>query len=151
MTKKIFLSGDHAGFEVKAKLKSWLARKGYEVRDFGPLVYKKGDDYPDYVMPMAKSMVKDKSKDSRGIIIAGSGMGEAIAVNKLKGIRAAVYHGKALKFISTTREHNDANVLCMGARFVKFEEMKKAIDIFLKTKFAGGRHKRRLGKFGEKV
>jgi ribose 5-phosphate isomerase B len=96
-------------------------------------------------MPMAKAMKKDK--DSKGIIIAGSGEGEAIAVNKLKGIRAAVYHGKNLKIVKTTREHNDSNVLCMGARFVPFEEMKKAIDVFLKMKFKGGRHERRLMKY----
>jgi len=149
--KQIFISGDHAGFELKQKIKSWLAGKGFEIKDFGPLTYDKNDDYPDFVIPMAKAMIKNKNKDSRGIIIAGSGEGESIAVNKFRGIRAAIYHGKNLNIVKTTREHNDSNVLSLGSRFVKFEEMKKAIDLFLKTKFAGGRHKRRLEKIEKMV
>jgi ribose 5-phosphate isomerase B len=98
---------------------------------------------------MAKAMKKDK--DAKGIIIAGSGEGESIAVNKFRGIRAAVYHGKNLGIIKTTREHNDSNVLCMGARFVKEDEMKKAVDVFLKTRFAGGRHERRVKKIEKMV
>lgn len=145
MKPKIFLSGDHAGFKAKSKVKSWLAGKGFEVKDFGPFKYDKNDDYPDFVIPMARAVVKDKN--FFGVIIAGSGEGEAIAVNKLRGIRAGVYHGKNLKIIKVTREHNDANVLCMGARFVKESEMKKAIETFLKTKFKGGRHLRRLNKY----
>lgn len=147
MTKKIYLSGDHAGFKLKEKLKEWLEKKGFEINDFGPHFYKKDDDYPDFVIPMAKAMIKDKSKNVKGIIIAGSGMGEAIAVNKIKGIRGAVYHGKNIGIIKTTREHNDSNVLCMGSRFVKENEMKKAIELFLKTKFKSGRHLRRLKKY----
>ena len=145
--KKIYLSGDHAGFKIKENLKQWFEKKGFEVNDLGPHFKKDGDDYPDYVIPMAKAMLKDRSREVKGIIIAGSGMGEAIAINKLKGIRAAVYHGKNLKIVKTTREHNDSNVLCMGARFVKEAEMKKAIKAFLETPFGKGRHKRRLSKF----
>ncbi len=157
---KVYLSGDHAGFAVKEKIKSFLEKKGFEVLDFGPKEYNKEDDYPDFVIPMAKEMTKEISKgvskdlnskknkhrDVKGIIFAGSGEGEAIAVNRLNGIRAAVYHGKNLKVVKTTREHNDSNVLCIGVRFVKKREIKKAINLFLKTNFKGKRHQRRLNK-----
>ena len=142
--KKVYLSGDHAGFYLKEKLRDFLRKKGFEIRDFGPYAYDKNDDYPDFVIPMAKAVKKDKVF---GLVIAGSGEGEAIAINKLKGIRAPVYHGKNLKIIKTTREHNDANILCIGARFVSEKESKKAVEIFLRTKFAKGRHERRLKKF----
>jgi len=142
--KKVYLSGDHAGFYLKEKLRDFLRKKGFEIRDFGPYAYDKNDDYPDFVIPMAKAVKKDKVF---GLVIAGSGEGEAIAINKLKGIRAPVYHGKNLKIIKTTREHNDANILCIGARFVSEKESKKAVEIFLRTKFAKGRHERRLRKF----
>lgn len=153
---KIYLSGDHAGFKLKENIKKDLERKGFEVFDFGPKKYDKNDDYPDFVIPMAKSISKElnsnKNKNQyqnmniRGFIFAGSGEGEAIAVNKIGGIRAAVYHGKNLKIVKITREHNDSNILCIGARFVKKNEAKKAIDLFLKTNFEGKRHQRRLKK-----
>ena len=141
--KKIYISGDHAGFKLKEKLKKYLEKKGFRIKDFGPHEYNKNDDYPDYVVPMARAVAKNKV---RGIITAGSGEGEGIAVNKLKGVRATVYHGKNLRIIKTSREHNNANVLSLGSRFVTENEAKKAIEIFLKTKFSGGRHKRRLKK-----
>ena len=143
--KTIHLSGDHAGFKLKEKLKKFLEKKGFTVKDFGPREYNENDDYPDFVIPMARAMIK--KKNTVGIIIAGSGEGEAIAVNKIKGIRAALYHGGNPKIVKTTREHNDSNILSLGSRFVKENEAKKAIDIFLKTKFTGGRHRRRLGKY----
>jgi ribose 5-phosphate isomerase B len=143
--KKIFLSGDHAGFKMKEKIRDWTKLKGFEILDFGPFAYDEKDDYPDFVIPMSRALVKDRT--IRGIIIAGSGEGEAIVANKIKGIRAMVYHGKNLRIVKTAREHNNANVLCLGSRFVGENEMKKAIMIFLKTKFDGGRHERRLKKF----
>ena len=144
MNKKIYISGDHAGFNLKKKVKDFLEKKGFEVRDFGPYAFKEMDDYPDFVLPMARSV---KQKNAVGIIFAGSGEGEAIAVNKLRGIRASVYHGKNLKIPQVTREHNDANILCIGTRYVSESEAKKAVEIFLKTKFLGGKHKRRIKKF----
>jgi len=144
--KTIYISGDHAGFKLKEKIKAWL-KKDLKVRDFGPKKLNPKDDYPKFVIPMARALIKGKNKDAMGIIVAGSGIGESMAVNKLKGIRAAVYHGKNLSIIRTTREHNDSNVLCMGSRFVKESEMKKAISLFLKTKFEGGRHKKRLNEY----
>lgn len=146
MKKVIYLSSDHAGFKIKEKIKDFLGKKEFEIRDFGSYVYDEKDDYPDFVIPMAKAVKKKKGKIA-GIIFAGSGEGEAIAANKLKGIRASVYHGKNLKIIKATREHNDANILCIGARFVSENEAKKAVEIFLKTKFLGGKHGRRIKKF----
>jgi len=148
-TKKIvYLSGDHAGFQTKEKIKAWLKDEGFEVLDFGPEEYNKDDDYPDFIIPMVKEFAKKsvKGEDIRGIIFAGSGEGEGILANRFDGIRAAVYHGKNLKVIRTTRKHNNSNILCIGVRFTKEREVKKAVDIFLKTEFEGGRHQRRLDK-----
>ncbi len=145
--KKIYLSGDHAGFNLKEKLKPWLSKK-YQIEDIGPHHYDKKDDYPDFVIPMGRKVAKDKT--SRGIIIAGSGQGECIATNKIKGIKAGLYHGGSTKIVHTGREHDNTNILCLGASFVTEKEAKRAINIFLKTKFAGGRHTRRLRKI-EKI
>jgi ribose 5-phosphate isomerase B len=145
--KKIYLSGDHAGFELKENIKKWLLEK-YEVEDVGPLVYDKKDDYPDFVIPMARKVAKNKN--SRGLIIAGSGQGEAIATNKIKGIKAGLYHGGSQKIIKTGREHDNTNILCLGSRFVSESEAKRAVNLFLKTKFQKGRHSRRLKKI-EKI
>ena len=145
--KKIYLSGDHAGFELKENIKKWLLEK-YEVEDVGPLVYDKKDDYPDFVIPMARKVAKNKN--SRGLIIAGSGQGEAIATNKIKGIKAGLYHGGLQKIIKTGREHDNTNILCLGSRFVSESEAKRAVNLFLKTKFQKGRHSRRLKKI-EKI
>lgn len=145
MKKQIYISGDHAGFKLKEKLKLWLEKKGFKIKDFGPEKYNKDDDYPDFVIPMARAVVKDKV---RGLIIAGSGQGENIAVNKIKGIKCALYHGGSQRIVKTGRAHDDANVLSFGSRFVTESEAKRAIDIFLNTKFDGGRHRRRLVKIG---
>jgi len=142
MKPKIYLSGDHAGFKLKEKIKPWLEGKGHKIIDMGPLEYKPKDDYPCYTIPMAKKVLKDKN--SLGIIIAGSGQGEAIATNKLKGIRTALYHGGSTRIVKTGRAHDNANILAFGSRFVTEAEAKKAINIFLNTKFEGGRHSRRL-------
>tara|TARA_Y100000310_G_C20468502_1_gene708827 strand:- start:406 stop:873 length:468 start_codon:yes stop_codon:yes gene_type:complete len=143
---KIYLSGDHAGFNLKKKVLSYLEKRGYSIEDFGPNKYNSKDDYPDFVVPMAKKVAKDKN--SRGIVIAGSGIGEVIASNKIKGIRSVLFHGKAnKKFLETSRIHDNTNVLCLGSRFVNEGESKKGINIWLKTEFKGEiRHKRRLKK-----
>lgn len=149
MTKKqvIYISGDHAGFKIKQKIKPWLKKLGHKVIDCGPLVYHKDDDYPDFVIPMAKKVAKDKN--SRGIIIAGSGQGEVIAANRIKGIRTVLYYGykDPRKILKLSREHNDSNVLSMGARFLTEKQIKDAIKIWLATPFSNAiRHKRRLKK-----
>lgn len=144
MKIKIYLAGDHAGFKLKEKIKPWL-EKNYEVIDLGPLKYNSTDDYPDYVVPLAKKISKEKN--SFGIVFAGSGQGEAIAANRVKGVRATVFYGGSLKIIELSKKHNDANILSLGARFLTEVETKKAIQTWLKTKFSEEkRHKRRLRK-----
>ena len=142
--KKIYISGDHVGFKLKKKIKEFLEKKGFEVKDFGPYKYEKRDDYPDFVIPMARALIKDKN--IRGVIIAGSGQGEAIATNKIKGIHTALYHGGNTKIVKASRAHDNSNILSFGSRFVTENEAKKAINIFLKTNFEKGRHKRRVDK-----
>ena len=145
MPKKVRLSGDHAGFKLKEKIKKYFNKKNIFYKDFGPLVYKKTDDYPDYVIPMAQKVAKDK--DSLGIVIAGSGIGETIAANKVKGIKAVLYHGKSPDLITTSKLHDNANILCIGSRFVKKRDAIKSIELWLKTPFSNAaRHKRRLRK-----
>jgi|TARA_Y100000310_G_C20701271_1_gene830110 ribose 5-phosphate isomerase B len=141
---KIYLSGDHAGFELKEKIRSFLKKKRIEVHDFGPYSKNSKDDYPDFVVPMARRVAKEKTPV--GIICAGSGQGEAIAANKIKGIRAIVYYGGNIKIIKLGRKHNNANVLSFGARFVKEKEVLRAIKIFLNTMFEKGRHEKRIKK-----
>ena len=145
--KIVYISGDHAGFKLKEKLKKFLEKKNLTIIDYGPREYNKSDDYPDFVVPMARAV--KKTKNSIGLIIAGSGQGESIATNKTKGIRTALYHGGSTKIVQTARAHDDANILSLGSRFVTESEAKKAINLFLKTKFEKGRHKRRVNKISK--
>ena len=116
-----------------------------EVEDIGPSVYIEGDDYPDYIVPMAQKVAQNK--DFVGIGIGGSGQGEAIAANRIGGIRAAVYYGGSTDIVKLAREHNDANVLSLGARFVSNEEARSAVELFLTTPFSNEeRHVRRIKK-----
>jgi len=140
---KIFLGGDHAGFEMKGQLKEYLVSLGYEVVDMGPYTYDAGDDYPDFVIPLAKAVAENPG--SCGIVIAGSGQGEIMCANKIKGIRAALVYDEYSARIS--REHNDANVMAMGARVLDIETAKRLVKIWLETPFSGEeRHVRRIGK-----
>ena len=153
----IYLGTDHVGFEFKEKLKGYLIELGYQVEDCGNFVYDKDDDYPDFILPVARAVARDPER-SRGIILGGSGQGEAMVANRVKGVRAAVYYGLAkdppspceggsFAIIRLSREHNDANVLALGARFVSEEEAKEAVKIWLETPFNGEeRHKRRIKK-----
>jgi ribose 5-phosphate isomerase B len=150
MINKIYISCDHAGFEYKEKLKSWLERQSYSVEDLGPKTYDPKDDYPDYTFPLAEKVSKDKN--SKGIIIAGSGIGEVIAANKVKNIRAVLFHSKdnLKKFIETSIIHDNTNILSFGSRFVTLDQAKKGIKIWLNTKFKNEkRHKRRLEKISK--
>lgn len=145
---KIYLASDHAGFELKEKLVGFLVDKGYDVEDFGALSYDETDDYPDFILKAAESVADDPS--SKGIILGSSGQGEAIAANKVKGVRAAVYYGGPEEIISLSREHNDANTLSLGARFLSEEEVKKAVELWLQTPFSEAeRHKRRIQKISD--
>ncbi len=140
---KIYLGTDHAGFELKEKIKSYLKTKGLIVEDQGAYTLDPDDDYTDYVKMVAKLVQSDS--DSLGIVLGASGQGEAIAANRYRGIRAAVYYGGSKEIIKLSRDHNDSNILSLGARFIKFEEAKEAIDLWLATPFSGNeRHIRRI-------
>lgn len=142
---KIYIGSDHAGFELKEILVSFLRNEGFEIEDKGAFELNKDDDYPDFIKPVAEAVANDK--ESLGIILGGSGEGEEISANKIDGIRAAEYYGGNLEIVKLSREHNDANILSLGARFVSVDEAKEAVKIFLETKFSGDeRHVRRLNK-----
>ena len=132
MNKTIVLATDHAGFELKEHVKTFLIEKGYDVKDFGAFEYDGLDDYPDFILPAAKYISKHKLI---GIIFGGSGQGEAIAANRIKGIRAAVYYNGPTEIIELSRLHNNANILSIGARFVNNQEVEKVIDLWLSTDF----------------
>ena len=149
MIKKqvIYISGDHAGFKIKQKIIPWLEKQGHKVIDCGPFKYKKDDDYPDFVIPMAKKVAKNK--DSRGVIIAGSGQGEVVAANRIRGIRTVLYYGyvSPQRVLKLSRAHNDSNVISMGAKVLSVKQIKQAIKIWLAAPFSNStRHKRRLKK-----
>ena len=157
VSKKILVASDHAGFGLKAKLVPYLQELGYEVRDLGASEYNEEDDYPDFIIPLARE-VSMHPNDVKGIIFGGSGQGEAMAANKFNGVGAAVYYGQGQcvvrggeeendSIVALSREHNDANILSLGARFITEEEMKKAVNEWLNTPFVDDdRHKRRITK-----
>ena len=145
---KIFLATDHAGFELKERIKQWLSEWGYEYEDMGAFSYDENDDYSDRIKPVAKKVAKDP-KSNRGIVLGGSGQGEAIVCNRKKGVRATVYAARKLdlELVKLMREHNDSNVLSLGARFVPEEDAKQVVKTWLETPFPGeDRHKRRIAK-----
>ena len=138
---KICISSDHAGYETKEFIKDLLIKSKISIVDLGPFL-NKSVDYPDYAKKVSNRVSKRKS--DVGILVCGSGTGMAISANKTKGIRAAV--GYNVKSTQLSRQHNNANVLCLGSRLTKRKDIKKIIKIFLNTKFEGGRHKRRIKK-----
>ena len=141
---RIFISSDHAGFELKNTLAEYLRDIGHEVRDLGPREYNSDDDYPDYVSKVGREIERDPS-GARGIVLGASGEGEAVCANKFYGVRAAVYYGGNMDIIKLSREHNDSNILSLGARFLSPEEARKAVRLWLDTPFSGDeRHKRRI-------
>lgn len=141
MSKKIAIGGDHAGFEYKRQLIDILAELGYEVQDFGP-GSDASVDYPDYVHPLCSAI--EKGDADQGIVICGSGNGVAITANKHQGIRAALCWNEELAALS--RQHNNANVLAIPARFISFDVAEKMVKVFLQTDFEGGRHQARVDK-----
>lgn len=146
---KIYLATDHAGFELKEKLKEHLLSKGHNVEDCGAYEYDALDDYPDFIKVAAKKVSEDP-ENSRAIIFGGSGQGEAIVANKFPNIRAVVFYGGEGEIVPLSREHNNANILSFGARFVSAEEVQKLTDIWLKKEFTGEeRHLRRINKILE--
>ena len=141
---KIHLATDHAGLELKNNIQKFLISKEHDVMDHGAYKYDALDDYPDFIFPCAKAVADDKK--SRGNIMGGSGQGEAMAANRIKGIRAAVFYNGPMEIIKLSREHNNANIIALGSRLTKKQDAMKLIKIFINTKFQGGRHLRRVKK-----
>jgi ribose 5-phosphate isomerase B len=151
----IYIASDHRGYQLKEKIKTWLTEWGYEFEDMGAHSYDEQDDYPDYIH-VAALKVAENPDENRGIILGGSGQGEAIAANRHKGVRALVYYGGSEELITASRVHNDANVLSLGAApGMTMAEMtamddvvaQTAVKTFLETKFPRDeRHMRRINK-----
>ena len=138
---RVYLGSDHAGFELKAALLSHLAAAGHQVTDCGPAEYQPDDDYPPYCIATAQRVVADPG--SLGVVIGGSGNGEQIAANKVRGVRAALAYNTETAVLA--RQHNDANVLGLGARMHPQEEAISIVETFLSTPFSEGpRHVRRI-------
>jgi len=158
---KIYIGADHTGYELKEKLKTYFSELDHQIEDKGAFKYDENDDYPDFVKPVAEAVVKDK--DSFGILLGGSGQGEAMCANRTIGVRATVFYGEAtaknaidvkgtqsqdsFEIIKLARVHNNANVLSLSTRFLSEDEIKFAIELFISTKFKNEeRHLRRINK-----
>ena len=139
--RKISISSDHAGFELKESIKKLLIKKKFLVLDLGPRD-DRSVDYPDYAKKLAKNIISKKS--DTGILVCGSGIGMAMSANRFKKIRAAVCYN--VKSTQLSRSHNNANIIAIGSRLINKNLALKLVMIFLKTKFDGGRHKRRINK-----
>jgi ribose 5-phosphate isomerase B len=139
--KKIAIGSDHAGFEYKEALKQWLEKNGYTVKDFGTHSTASAD-YPDFAHPVADAV--EKKEFDLGVLVCGSANGVAITANKHQGIRAAICWTEELASLS--RLHNDANIVCIPARFISYELAEQITSRFLNEAFEGGRHANRVGK-----
>ena len=152
---KIYIGSDHAGYKLKEMLKVYIQELGHEVDDKGDYSLNNDDDYPDFIKPVAKSV--SENSGTLGIVIGASGQGEAMCANKVNGIRAAVYYGgkrcqrdingNKMDIVASSRQHNNANILSLGARFLSDRKAKKALKVFLETPFSNDeRHIRRINK-----
>lgn len=139
--KIIYLASDHAGFNLKEKIKDYLSDKDFEIKDLGTN-NTDSVDYPDYAFKLSEKVAGDKN--SLGILICGTGIGMSMAANKVKGIRAA--HCTLEIEAEMTRKHNNANVLCLGERIIDYDLAVKIVDSFLESEFEEGRHGRRVEK-----
>jgi ribose 5-phosphate isomerase B len=135
------IGSDHAGFELKEQIISYLQKKGFEVRDFG-CYSSESIDYPDFGHPVAELV--QANQGMKGIVICGSGNGINMTVNKHQGIRSALCWNKEI--VALARQHNDANILALPARFINTKEALIMVEVFLNTDFEGGRHKKRIDK-----
>jgi ribose 5-phosphate isomerase B len=159
---KVYLGTDHAGFDLKEKVKEFLQSAGYEVEDCGAHSFDKDDDYPDFIGKAAEKVSED-SENSKGIVFGGSGQGEAIVANKFKNVRCALFYGPvtpsqatdatgktsedSFEMLKLTREHNDSNILSLGVRFLSEQDTLKAVKLFLDSPFTNEeRHVRRINK-----
>jgi ribose 5-phosphate isomerase B len=146
---KIYLACDHRGFKLKEKIKEWLKEWGYEFEDMGAHEYEPEDDYPDYISKAAARVSTNPDED-KAIILGGSGQGEAIVANKFPGVRAVVYYGGVEEIVILSKEHNNANILSLGASFIDDFSARAMIQLWLGTSFYGEeRHQRRLEKIKE--
>lgn len=158
---KIAIATDHSGFEILKQLKTFLSSLGHEIIDCGPTLLDLNDDYPDYMFKVAKEVASGNC--DKGIILGGSGQGEAMAANRIKGVRCAIFYGSVMskkavdveghksddpyEIIKLSRQHNDANMLSLSARFLSLSEIKSASEIWLNTPFSNQeRHLRRIQK-----
>lgn len=159
---KIFFASDHAGFELKNALVVFARSLQHEVEDCGPEKFDANDDYPELIARAARKLSADEraGRESRAVVIGASGQGEAMVANRFKGVRCALYYGPAgeqkdmsgknLDMIASVREHNNANALSLGARFVSLEEAKQVVEKWLETAFSGEeRHARRVRQIDE--
>jgi len=141
---KIYIGTDHAGFKLKEELKKFLENLDYEVEDMGAYEFSATDDYPDFVFPVAKAVAED-TENRRGIILGGTGIGNGMIANKVKGLRAGVIYDEYSAKMS--RKHNDANVMALGARTLTISKAKDLVKLWLETPFSNEeRHKRRIEK-----
>lgn len=156
---KIYFASDHAGFETKNALVAHVQSLGYEVEDCGAHTYDKSDDYPEIIAIAARKLAADavEGKESFAIVAGGSGQGEAVVMNRFKGVRCVVYYGESgtqidamgntLDIIASAREHNNANALSLGLRFLTLQQAIHAVEQFIQTPFGGvDRHTRRIQK-----
>lgn len=158
---KIALSTDHAGFEQLRRLEDFLTQQGHECVNYGPKSYNGEDDYPDFIVPAARAVASGECE--KGIIMGGSGQGEAMAANRVKGVRCTVYYGPATpadavdsegsaasdeyEILRLSREHNDANMLSLAARFLSQADVESAAELWLSVPFSNAeRHARRIKK-----
>lgn len=158
----VYFASDHAGFALKNQLIERVRALGYTVEDMGASALDMEDDYPDFIRPCAQRVVNEPN--ALAIVIGGSGQGEAMCANRILGVRAALFYGKrnvttdlkdevgysedGLDIVRFSRQHNDANVLSLGARFLREDEAAEAVKVFLETNFSGAvRHMRRIAKF----
>lgn len=140
---KIGIAADHGGFELKEKLKEWLLQKGYNVKDFGASVMDTLDDYPDFIVPLARSVASGEVE--KAIAICGSGVGASIAANKIYGVKAALIHDHFSAHQGV--EDDEMNMICLGGRVTGYASAEELIEAFLNASFSGlDRHKRRIAK-----
>lgn len=158
----VYFAADHGGFKLKEMLVKFVRELGYDAYDCGAFTNDPEDDYPSIIATAAQRLSVDslEGKDSRAIVIGASGQGEAIVANRFKGVRCLTYYGsageqkdmsgKTLDMISSAREHNNANAISLGARFLSEDEAKEAVEKWLKTEFSGEeRHARRVRQIDE--
>jgi ribose 5-phosphate isomerase B len=141
---KILLASDHAGFELKNKIKDFLTAEDFEVEDMGAATYVPDDDYPEIMVPVAMRILNDP-ESTKAIIFGKSGQGEAMVSNRFPGVRAVVYYAKNPEIIRLSRQHNDANILSIGAGFISEEDAIEAVKLWISTPFSNEeRHIRRI-------